>query len=180
MSASAPSPPANGLSPAILAILSAPEPPARETPFSALGPAPNGDALSFDPQTIEEKDHRLTRYLSKPREGNDWDGERRGFVIWLGLTLMWPVPNRPDGRCGACGGEKLSADTYCLVCNRCGRELRIPSAGVDAPGRKRYRKDKLAGGQGQQAKGDDRVIPRSPRSVPRRARRKKKGSFSTP
>lgn len=62
-----------------------------------------------------------------------WEGPRFRFELLLGLGHPWDGPDAQRvmvagrRRCRYCGHlRRLSGGTYCLGCDRCGREAKIP------------------------------------------------------
>lgn len=90
--------------------------------------------------------------LPDPRtEDTDPCGVPFPGLILLGERMPWPppawVPRRP---CWACGGRRLSVESYCLVCDRAGRAVRTWGVRREAePIRKAMPgEDGLKGGRG--------------------------------
>jgi hypothetical protein len=86
-----------------------------------------------------------------------WNGPRFRFRHLIGEAPTWSGPlslgdrvkreGRIEWRCRFCHGRTLAWDTYCLACDRCGRELELPAVLADerssAP---QYVPEKLLGG----------------------------------
>lgn len=61
--------------------------------------------------------------ISRPsQQGNAWEGPRFGFSHLIGEGVVWQERGEDF-----CGGRSLRMDEYCLGCDRCGRDLVIPS-----------------------------------------------------
>lgn len=97
---------------------------------------------------LAEAEPRMKEFLLRKPEGIEqvaeksygeyWSGPRLAFR-WLlgegwpwsgGLALWEHIPDPSSGemrtRCRFCKGNTLPHYAYCLGCDRCGRELRIP------------------------------------------------------
>jgi hypothetical protein len=71
------------------------------------------------------------RALVPRAEGSPWEGPRYTFSHLIGEGQTWHGPGSQwrateDGHfvCAGCGGERLAAHQYCLMCDRHGRETR--------------------------------------------------------
>lgn len=61
--------------------------------------------------------------VSRPsQQGNPWEGPRFGFAHLIGEGVVWERKGEDF-----CHGRKLRLDEYCLGCDRCGRDLVIPT-----------------------------------------------------
>lgn len=92
----------------------------------------------------------------KSRGGYPWEGPPKsqvGFSIFLGSSPTWWGDPAPDGRCFICKGKAISTWTYCLGCDRCGKEFAIDKpTGADLAKRRRQDQTpatgRLKGGRG--------------------------------
>jgi hypothetical protein len=125
------------LPPEIARLLAAPEPKLKER----LLRHPEAIERVTDPDSAEDRPFRFRHFLG---ESAIWPGPA-GLVVPLALD---------DGRiaweCRFCHGLRLSIDDYCLGCDRCGRELEIPSVSeAERPPQTSYRPSgTLRGGVG--------------------------------
>ncbi len=76
--------------------------------------------------------HELTEARGKApardqvERGSRWEGPWFRFTLFLGLDRSWPIPGPGKGPCAVCRDAELPVSTYCLWCNRSGRDLAIP------------------------------------------------------
>ena len=97
-----------------------------------------------------------------------WEGPRFSFTVFLGIGATWGRDGLPglvawnevDGwLCGACCRyAKLSAATYCVHCDRSGRDAEIPLPTAEDIARRKERRKytpppSLAGGKGKPLAG---------------------------
>lgn len=78
--------------------------------------------LGIEPDRVE------TKPVARPSQaGNPWQGPRFSFMAWIGEGRIWPGPPRPRARtCDFCKGAWLGVGTYCLRCDRSGRDRELP------------------------------------------------------
>jgi hypothetical protein len=119
-------------------------------------------------ELLEASEPRLKeRLVSDPRaldrfasRSSAWEGPRFRFNHFLGESAQWCGPDslwekqERDGQkeivCRFCRGKALPENCYCLSCDRCGRELQIPSCDRGSqPQHGSVRRDGLRGGKGR-------------------------------
>jgi hypothetical protein len=132
----------------VQAVLRAPEPPLRETPFADLSTAgPAGEVAPLDGDLLDGEIARRRIGQRHVPTGNPWSGPRHAFRILLGLARPgWNGMPCIDefGRCGICRGRWLPPYAYCLACDRCGRDASLPTCPDHE--RPRVYRDDLKGG----------------------------------
>lgn len=75
-----------------------------------------------------DPDRQAEKPAQRPSQaGNPWQGPRFSFTAWIGEGRIWhgPPPKKAR-RCDFCRGAWLGAQTYCLRCDRSGRDREIP------------------------------------------------------
>jgi hypothetical protein len=78
---------------------------------------------------VTEKEASRRRDLTRPSQGGHaWEGPTKAqvaFSIFLGSSPTWWGDPSQGGTCAICQRKMLSTWTYCLGCDRCGREKDI-------------------------------------------------------
>jgi hypothetical protein len=149
------------VSPEVAAVLADEGPALREmtlTDLAGMKHHQHDVRSGLDPErVIEGIARRVARRRTREARGNPWTGPRHQFGCFLGETRPnWLGGEAIDdeGVCRLCRGRKLSASTYCLSCDRSGRDDAIPTPGervrrrAPKPARSRSGK-RLAGGVGR-------------------------------
>lgn len=139
----------------IAAVLAEPEHEDKAIPFSCLHATPDEEGLDLAHEEWLSTALRLYYRGQLARvDVSPWEGPTYKFRLLIGTGTIWTGPPHP-GPCPCCGGRRLWEWSYCLVCDRSGRDYDIPPVPRDVWRRCQQAERERTGGtrRGRQLQG---------------------------